>query len=176
MNRIIFFIAEALRAMRRSASPSLAAIVTVLLTTLLLGVFVPVIKASSTTNENVRSQLALRVFLVPDAKKSQAKRVQRRINAIPHVERTQYVSKSRGLDVLRKEVGSGPLQNGLGQLRGNPLPPSINVFPDDPNNLNSIQARIAPPGPKAKPLSPAIDNVSNSHELAGKIRTVTNAV
>ena len=42
MSRIFFFIAEAFRALRRSAAPSLAAIVTVVLTTLLLGVFVPV--------------------------------------------------------------------------------------------------------------------------------------
>ena len=60
MGRVFFFIAEAFRALRRSAAPSLAAIVTVVLTTLLLGVFIPVIRASSTTNENVRSQLALR--------------------------------------------------------------------------------------------------------------------
>ena len=85
MSRIFFFLAEAFRALRRSAAPSLAAIVTVVLTTLLIGVFVPVIKASSTTNENVRSQLALRVFLTPDATKKQGKAVQHKIARIPHV-------------------------------------------------------------------------------------------
>ena len=67
MGRFFFFIAEALRALRRSAAPSLAAIVTVVLTTLLLGVFIPVIRASSTTNQNVREQLALEVFMDVDA-------------------------------------------------------------------------------------------------------------
>jgi cell division transport system permease protein len=178
MSRIAFFIREALRALRRSGAPSLAAIVTVVLTTLLLGVFIPVIKASSSTNENVRSQLALRVFLRTDATKKQAKAAQRKINAIPHVDRTQYVSKGRGLDILRQEVGNGPLQNGLGQLKGNPLPPSINVYPDDPDNLDAIQAAITPPGQngKPKPISPTIDSLSNSQQLAHKIRTVTNAV
>jgi cell division transport system permease protein len=178
VNRIVFFITEAFRALRRSAAPSLAAIVTVVLTTLLLGVFIPVIKASSTTNENVRSQLALRVFLRPDARKHQALAVQRKLNSIPHVARTQYISKGEGLNVLRKEVGKGPLSSGLGQLKSNPLPPSINVFPDDPDNLDSIQAAIAPPGPKgkAKPISPTIESISNSEQLAHKIRTVTNAV
>jgi cell division transport system permease protein len=178
VGRVFFFIAEAFRALRRSAAPSLAAIVTVVLTTLLLGVFIPVIKASSTTNENVRSQLALRVFLTTDASKQQALAVRKKIDAIPHVARTQYISKNKGLDVLRKEVGNGPLKKGLGQLKGNPLPPSINVYPDDPDNLNSIQAAIVPPGPngKPRPISPAIDTISNSQQLAGKIRTVTNAV
>ena len=99
MGRVFFFIAEAFRALRRSAAPSLAAIVTVVLTTLLLGVFIPVIKASSATNENVRQQLALRVFLKTDTSKKQALAVRKKINAIPHVERTQYISKGAGLKV-----------------------------------------------------------------------------
>ena len=178
MGRVFFFIAEALRALRRSAAPSLAAIVTVVLTTLLLGVFIPVIKASSTTNENVREQLALRVFLTTDASKRQALAVRKKIDAIPHVARTEYISKTEALDVLRKNVGNGSLREGLGQLRGNPLPPSINVYPDDPENLGSIQAAVVPPGPNGqpRPISPAIDDVGNSDQLAGEIRTVTNAV
>jgi cell division transport system permease protein len=178
VGRVFFFIAEAFRALRRSAAPSLAAIVTVVLTTLLLGVFIPVIKASSTTNENVRSQLALRVFLVTDASNKQALAVRKKINAIPHVARTEYISKGKGLKVLRGEVGKGPLSEGLGQLKGNPLPPSINVYPDDADNLDSIQAAITPPGPngKPKPISATIDTLSNSQPLANKIRTVTNAV
>jgi cell division transport system permease protein len=178
VGRILFFIAEAFRALRRSAAPSLAAIVTVVLTTLLLGVFIPVIKASSTTNENVRSQLALRVFLAPDAGEHQAKALERKIDRIPHVDRTQYVSKTKGLNILREEVGNGPLRRGLGQLTGKPLPPSINIFPDDPDNLSSINSALTPPGPngKPKPISPAIDSISSSQQLANKIRTVTNTV
>jgi cell division transport system permease protein len=178
VTRIPFFIAEALRALRRSAAPSLAAIVTVVLTTLLLGVFVPVIKASSTTNENVRSQLALRVFMQPDATKKQTKAVQKKIDRIAHVERTQYISKSAGLNTLRGEVGQGSLRQGLEQLRSNPLPQSINVYPDDPDNLNSIRAAIRHGGGKgkAKPISPEIHNISNSQQVANQIRTVTNAV
>ena len=177
MTRFMFFVREALRALRRNAAPSLAAIVTVVLTTLLLGVFVPVIKASSTTNENVRAQLGLRVFLVADASKKEAKAAQRKINAIPHVERSQYISKGKGLNILRGEIGKGPLKNGLGQLRGNPLPASINVYPDDPDNLNGIRNAIqGGTGKHAKPISPAVDSLSNSQQVANKIRTVTNAV
>src|SRR5213079_991485 len=69
--------------------------------------------------------------------------------------------------------------NGITQLRGkNPLPLLIIVHPDDPNNLPSIQSAITPPRPKGKPrpISPAIDNVSNGQGAANAIRTVTNAV
>ena len=179
MGRVFFFIAEAFRALRRSAAPSLAAIVTVVLTTLLLGVFIPVIKASSTTNQNVREQLALEVFMDVNATKQQAKSVQRKIDAIPHVARTQYVSKAKGLKDLRQEIGDEEISQGITQLRGaNPLPILIIVRPDDPNNLDSIQAAITPPGSngKPKPISPTIDKVSDGQGAANAIRTVTNAV
>jgi cell division transport system permease protein len=177
VGRVFFFIAEALRALRRSAAPSLAAIVTVVLTTLLLGVFIPVIKASSTTTENVRSQLATYVFMDVDATKKQARSVQREINAIPHVASTEYVSKAQGLKDLRGYVGS-EVDEGIAQLRGNPLPVLIVVHPDDPNNLPSIQAAIEPPGPNGKPtpISPAIDKVGSRQGAADTIRTVANAV
>src|SRR4051794_25422931 len=92
VGRIFFFIAEAFRAVRRSAAPSLAAVVTIVLTTLLLGVFIPVIKASSTTNDNVRNQLALFVFLKQDATQKQIATVGQRLRRIDHVERVDYVS------------------------------------------------------------------------------------
>lgn len=178
MGRVLFFIAEAFRALRRSAAPSLAAIVTVVLTTLLLGVFIPVIRASTTTTENVRSQLALRVFLVTDASRKQALGAQRKIDAIPHVARTEYVSKSEALDELRGNIGKGDLSAGLGQIKGNPLPITINVYPDDPDNLDSIRAAIIRPGPngKPRPISPVIENTGNSQGLVNDIRTVTKAV
>jgi cell division transport system permease protein len=178
VGRLFFFIAEALRALRRSAAPSLAAIVTVILTTLLLGVFIPVIRASSTTTENVRSQLALEVFMDVEATKKQAKSVQREIDAIPHVARTEYVSKAQGLKDLRSELGNDAVSEGITQLRQNPLPILIIVRPDDPNNLDSIQAAITPPGPDGEPtpISPSIDTVSDGQGAAEDIRTVANAV
>ena len=177
MGRVFFFIAEALRALRRSAAPSLAAIVTVVLTTLLLGVFIPVIRASSTTTENVRSQLALYVYMQVDATKKQAESVQREINAIPHVASTEYVSKPEGLAKLRGYVGT-EIDEGITQLRENPLPIAIVVNPDDPNNLDSIQAAITPPGPNGEPapISPTIDKVSTGQGAADTINTVANAV
>jgi cell division transport system permease protein len=178
VTRVFFFLAEALRALRRSAAPSLAAIVTVVLTTLLIGVFVPVIKASSTTNQNVREELTLRVFMKQRATKKQTLTVQRKINRIPHVERTEFVSRAEALKQLRGNLGKQPVSAGLAQLRNNPLPLTIQVFPDDADNLNSIQRQIVRPtaNGKARPISPLIQDLGNSQQLANKIRTVTNAV
>ena len=63
MGRVFFFISEGLRALRRSAAPSLAAIVTVTVTALLLGVLIPVLQTTGGKTEEVRDQVGLRVFL-----------------------------------------------------------------------------------------------------------------
>ena len=67
MSRFAFFLGEAYRALRRNAAPSLAAIVTIAVTVLLIGVLVPVLDASGSKTDDVRSQLELKVFLFDDA-------------------------------------------------------------------------------------------------------------
>jgi cell division transport system permease protein len=180
MRKLPFFFTEAFRALGRNAAPSLAAIVTILVTTLLLGVLIPVLKASSQTTSNVQSQLALRVFLFSDASNAEIKAAGRKLKGIPGVKRVHYVSKSAGLKILRGEVGSGPLRQGIGQLKHNPLPDSYQVYPDNPNDLGSIRHAIATggAGPKGKPqpISPAIQEVTDSRQEASKIRSVTGAV
>ena len=65
--RLIFFTREAFRALRRNAAPSGAAIVTTIVTVVLLGVLIPIFKATETTSSNVRDQLELRVGVYDDA-------------------------------------------------------------------------------------------------------------
>jgi len=45
--RPVFFLREALRALKRNAVPSFAAMATVLVTVLVLGVFIPVVQATT---------------------------------------------------------------------------------------------------------------------------------
>src|SRR5918998_1217669 len=54
--RIGFFLREALRALSRSAAPSLAAMLTILITALVLGVFIPVVQATTGTAEEIRNR------------------------------------------------------------------------------------------------------------------------
>jgi cell division transport system permease protein len=178
VGRITFFIAEALRALRRSAAPSVAAIVTIVVTTLLLGVLIPVLKASASKTEDVRSQIALRVFLYDDATKSDISKLKGKLDAIPHVTGTEFVSKKEAIRILSDRV-SGDLRASLNNdLKRNPLPASFNVSLDDPDNLESVRSAISPPGPSGKPkaISPVISDVTDSRDEATKIRAVTGAI
>jgi cell division transport system permease protein len=177
MTHLTFFIAEAFRALRRSAAPSMAAIVTIVVTTLLLGVLIPVLHASASKAEDVRSQIHLRVFLYADSSQADIKAVGKDLSGVPHVTRAEYVSKSEGLKVLREDL-EGDLRDSLGELKGNPLPPSYNLFLDDADNLEAVRSAVTPASASGepKPINPAIDSVNDSRDEADSLNKVAGAV
>ena len=177
MRKVPFFIREALRALRRNAAPSVAAIVTIVVTTLLLGVLIPVLHASASKTSDVRSQIQLRVFLYDDASQNQVKTLGARIDKLPHVTDVEYVDKKQALKILHSRV-EGDLKDSLDELKGNPLPRSYNVSIDDQDNLETVRQEIVPPGPngKGQPISSIISGVNDSSQEASKIRSVTGAI
>src|SRR5687767_12137938 len=126
MSRLIFFISEAIRALRRSAAPSIAAIVTIVVTTLLLGVLIPVLKASGDKTQDVRDQIGLNVFLFNDAARDEIDALGSELETIPHVEGVEFVSRKEAIEVLAGRV-EGELSESLGELNSNPLPPSFAI-------------------------------------------------
>lgn len=175
MGRIFFFVSEAFRALRRSAAPSVAAIVTVAVTTLLLGVLIPVLRASESTTAEVREQVGVNVYLFDDATKRETRALRRDIVAIPHVAGAKFVSKRRAVKILERRLGDDEV---LGELNRNPLPASFSVDLDDPANLNSVIAALQPPNAagKPQPISPIIEEVGAARQEASDITRVTGAV
>ena len=92
--RLGFFFREALRALRRNAAPSFAALATVLVTVLLLGVFIPVVQATTGAANDVRGRVIANVFMQRDATDRDIARVRTLLeNDTPHVARIEYISK-----------------------------------------------------------------------------------
>ncbi|HKH22279.1 MAG TPA: permease-like cell division protein FtsX [Solirubrobacterales bacterium] len=195
MGRFFFFIREGLRALRRSAAPSLAAIVTVCLTVLTLGVLIPVIQTANGKTNEVRDQVGLRIFLsdvdaagqpLPagtvgqQAPQDQVDALRARLTAIPHVQSVQFVSKDQAKEILSQRLKDENRDDITAQLPGtrNPLPASFNVAPDDLANLSGIRAAITPPGANGKPapISPLISDIGDSRDDASKINGATTAI
>jgi cell division transport system permease protein len=194
MGRVFFFIGEGLRALRRSAAPSLAAIVTVSITVLLLGVLIPVLQTTNGKTNQVRDQVGLRVFLndtnsagAPvsggagqQASPAQIQELQSNLAAIPHVKSVQFVSKDQAIAILSGRLKRENREDITAQLPGahNPLPASFNVTPDDLSNLPSVRAAITPPGPSGQPapISPLISDIGDSRDDASKISGATTAI
>ena len=172
--RLGFFLGEAYRALRRNAAPSIAAVVTIAVTVLLVGVLVPVLDASGSKTEDVRSQLELKVFLYNDVGQGEIDALGNRIESIDHVAGVEYISPSEALTLLEEKLQDKSL---LDQLNSNPLPPAYNVQLDDPDNLESVQAALSPPDAtgKPQPISAAIDDIVTGDQTQ-QIREVTGAV
>ena len=178
MGRILFFLAESFRALRRSAAPSIAAIVTIVITTLLLGVLIPVLRASESKASDVEEQIGLEVFLYRDATESEIEALQKKLVVLPHVTSVEYVSPAQAKEELAGEL-SGDLAGSIDELNSNPLPPSFDLTLDSADSLEAVRASLQPPNAAGKPtpISPAIEPpIGQNREDAKQIREVTGAV
>jgi cell division transport system permease protein len=166
-----FFLREALRGLRRSSAPALAALLTVIITALVLGVFIPIVQATTGTANEVRNRVVVDAYLKDSATEADRVEVQRELEATPGVKSVEYISKDEALRELGHKVRD--VDEKLELLGTNPLPSLFRVTPDDPDELDAIVARIAPGG---TPALAAIDDVQNRESDTGKILSATGLV
>jgi cell division transport system permease protein len=168
--RIGFFLREAIRAARRSSASSFAALATVLVTMLMLGVFIPIVQATNGAANTVRSRVEVDVYFKSGATKADEARVQRKVAQVPNVKRVVFVSKAAALSQQEK---TDPAAYKL--LGTNPLPDTFQVIPTDPKYVLSIREALTPNG-NAGAFDPSVQSVSNKKTDTKKILQVTNLV
>ena len=95
MGRIIFFFQEALRAMRRNGAPSVAAIITTVVTVVLLGVLIPIFQTTQAKSDEVRGELNFQVEVFPDATKAELVHLREQLRGVDHVEKVEFISKTQ---------------------------------------------------------------------------------
>jgi cell division transport system permease protein len=172
----LFFVREALRALKRNAAPSLAAFATILITTLVLGVFIPVVRAATAKTNEVRNKIELEVFIKDSATKADVAELGNMIREINHVESIQFVSKEQALQILRKRLGKN--QDITEDLPSNPLPRSYRIKLDDPQNADLVKASLTPRATtgEPRPISPAIDEIKDREDDTQKILSATSTI
>ncbi|HMT04712.1 MAG: permease-like cell division protein FtsX [Solirubrobacterales bacterium] len=177
MGKIFFFTGEALRAIKRNVAPTTAAVVTTVLTAILLGVLIPIFQTAQSKGDEVRSQLELRAFIYDDATKAETQALQTKIEGLPHVASVTYLTKADALAEFKQEFGQEN-RDVLKELNGNPLPANFIIKPDDAVNLNAIRSSMQPVGSNGKPqyISPIIEKVDDRQETADTIQEVTGAL
>src|SRR5437588_2365479 len=138
--RIGFFLREAIRATRRSAAPSFAALATVLVTLLVLGVFIPIVQATNGAANSVRSRVEVDVYMKTTANANDIARVRHELLNVPHVKSVQFISKQQA---YAQQSKIDPAAYRL--LGSNPLPDTFHVIPDNPSNVLAVRNSLAPP-------------------------------
>jgi cell division transport system permease protein len=171
--RIGFFLREAMRAVRRNAAPSFAALATVVVTMLVLGVFIPIVQATNSAANSVRGRVLVDVYMKTNATAADEARVRRELLAIPHVKSVEFESKQTA---YAQQAKVDPQAYQL--LGTNPLPDTFHVIPDNPANVLSVRNALTPTasGGGTGTIDPAIQSVSNKKNDTKKILEVTNLV
>jgi cell division transport system permease protein len=171
--RVGFFLKEAFRALSRNAAPSLAAMVTILLTAIVLGVFIPVVQATTGTADDVRGRVVVDVFLKDGSTDAQRTELRNALVATQNVRSVQFVSKDQALKEQAKRN-----KEAFELLGTNPLPDAFRVTPDDPDGVNAIVDRVAPRGADGRrhPRLAGVDEVRNRERDTDKILKATSLV
>jgi cell division transport system permease protein len=161
-----FFIREALRALSRSAAPSLAAMLTILITALVLGVFIPVVQATTGTANQVRDKVVLDVYVKDGATDADRAALRQRLIGLPTVKSARYIPKEQALASMKSRN-----KEAFALLGRNPLPDSFRVTPTDAGNVNAIASSL-----QAPPRLNALDEVRNRRQDTDKIVNATGLV
>jgi cell division transport system permease protein len=133
-----------------------------------LGVFIPIVQATTGTANEVRGRVVLDVYIASDANPAERSELERTLERTANVKSVEFISKTEALEELSHKVND--TREKLELLGTNPLPDLYRVTPDDPDKLGVIEDALA-----GQHL-PAIDEVRNREGDTDKILSATGLV
>ena len=140
-----FFLREALRSLGRNAVPSFAALATMLVTMLVLGVFIPIVQATTGAANDVRERVLVDVYLKRDATQTDVARVSALLQR--RADTSSASSSSPSSRPTTQQRKKNPEAYEL--LGSNPLPDTFRVTPENPDDVLTIASALAPAPPAA---------------------------
>lgn len=149
--RSSFFLGEALASMRRNWVMAIAAVITVFISTAILG---GVLVARDNLNQgsaSLKNRVLIEVFIKDAATPPQVQELERKIQAIPEVRSYKYISKEAALKRFRGKFGPNIVNN----LNNNPLPASFEIRARDADNVDQIAKQFF--------NDPIVDNDAGTH-------------
>ena len=175
MSRIVFFFSEAFRALRRNGAPTLAAVVTTVVTVVLLGVLIPIFQTAQAKSNEVRGELNVQFALYDDATAAEVAQAKEKVEAVPNVASVEYISKQQALQTLKGELKDKSI---VEELHTNPLPASLAVKATDASDLGQIENEVMGKtgAGTGQPVSSAISNPFSRQQSTAKIEKVTSAL
>jgi len=165
MGRISFFLKEAFGSLRRNYFMTIAALVTVFLSILVLGAVLVFVYTTNALLAEVESKVEITVYLTtdPDPAQDEVAAMQSEIMTWNEVKSSTYVSKEDALERLKKDYEDNP--EILEGLTGNPLPASFEIALKDPQTVELVAGRFEG--------NPIVDEVSYGKEIADKLFSFT---
>jgi cell division transport system permease protein len=136
--RLGFFLGEALGSLRRNWVMTMAAVITVFISTVILGSVLVMGENLNRGATSLENRVMIEVFIKDEATSQQQKEFQERVAAMPEVKDFRFVSKEEALERFQETVGDYITKN----LPTNPLPASYEIFVNDADQVDLVAARF----------------------------------
>ncbi len=137
-----YFITESLHSIKRNGLMSVASLMTVALSLLILGIFTVMVMNLNHMASVLESQVQVTVYLQDSLNDVEMREVGTRITKLPGVTRVTFVNKAEAMTRFKQRLGA---QQGLLAELGeaNPLPNSFEVKVDRPDRVKPVALAIA---------------------------------
>ncbi len=149
--RFSFFLGEALGSMRRNWVMAMAAVITVFISTAILGAVLVTRDNLNQGATSLKNRVMIEVFIKDTATPTQVQALENKIRALPDVKSYKYISKQQALDLFRKRFGERIVAN----LPINPLPASYQIQVKNADRVDQVAARFF--------KDPTVDNDPGTH-------------
>ncbi len=170
MGKISFFLKEAFGSLKRNYFMTVAALVTVFLSMLVLGGVLVFVFTTDALLVEVEQKVEITVYFKtkPDPDTEQITALQTEIRSWPEVRSCEFISKAEALERMKEWWPDKPeiWEN----LSSNPLPASLEVSLIDPQAADQVKRQIE----AEDPGNEIIDEVKFGKDIADKLFTFTS--
>jgi len=133
---LFFHIKEAIKGLTKARLATILSITSIMLTIILLAIFIIFSLNLNTWINSFREKIEMEIFLQSTVSDNQISEISEKLNSIPGIKSSQYVSKDDAAQRFKEEFG----QDIYEVLDFNPLPRSFVITLDDTTrNLKSIE-------------------------------------
>ncbi len=149
--RLGFFLGEALGSMRRNWVMAMAAVITVFISTAILGAVLVTRDNLNQGATSLKNRVMIEVFIKDEAPQEQVTALEQKIQGIPEIKSYKYISKDEALRRFRERFGERIVAN----LPINPLPASYEIQVKDADQVDAVAQKFFD--------DPAVDNDAGTH-------------
>ena len=142
MGKLSFFFKEAFGSLRRNYFMTIAALVTVFLSIMVLGVVLVFVFTTNSMLSDVEDKVQINVFFQrdPDPAPDAMTSIQTTIEGWTEVQQVTFVTKEEAFEIMKEKLADNPKL--FEDLPRNPFPNKLVVELVDPTMVETIAARI----------------------------------
>ena len=166
INTITYLIGDAFKSLKRNKTISIASVITVFITFIVLGVFTLVAENANLAIAGVEDKIEIQVFLDKDIKLIDQREIQVKLNEQEGVQEVTYESQEQAYNNFKDTTSEGMLKGYT--LENNPFPASYIVKISDVDKVSNIIEQV-------EGLE-GVESIENQQELINTISSVVRGI